>query len=267
MEGLRAACRAVFGGEVAGVNRLHGGDLSEVTRVTLEDGRVVVAKAGPMVDREARMLTSILGAGCPAPQVLGLSGGLVFLEALDEATPGPDRWSRFREDLKRLHSVRGDSYGWAEDYAFGPVAIRNGPAGDWPTFWAERRLLPFVADLPRGLGARVETLARRLPDLLPRTPAPGLLHGDLWTGNLLATAEAIHVIDPASYFGDGEVDLAMLHLFGRPGPGFAEGYGPPAPGWEARRAVYSLFPALVHVRLFGAGYHAMAERFLAASGV
>ena len=60
MEGLRAACRAVFGGEVAGVNRLHGGDLSEVTRVTLEVGRVVVAKAGPMVDREARMLTSIL---------------------------------------------------------------------------------------------------------------------------------------------------------------------------------------------------------------
>jgi len=266
MDAVGDACRAVFGLDAARILPLHGGDLSEVVRVTLADGRDVVAKQGPMVAREARMLDAIAAADVPAPQVLGVGTDVLFLEALDETRPTSDHWARFGEDLARLHATRADRYGWNEDYAFGPVLIYNAPADDWPTFWAERRLRPFVAHLPPGLGARVETLARRLPDLLPAAPTPGLMHGDLWTGNVLATAAAIHLIDPACYYGDGEVDLAMLHLFGGPGPGFTEAYGPLAPGWQTRRAVYSLFPALVHVRLFGAGYHAMADRFLAAAG-
>lgn len=274
MDGLAAACRDVFGQTARRVARMHGGDLSQVSRLTLADGVRVVAKQGPMVDREARMLEAIAAAGVPCPRVLGTVGEVLFLEALDEVRPEPRHWARFGEDLRRLHRTPGDTYGWPEDYAFGPVMIYNtatgtdddpGP-GQWPRFWGERRLLPFVAQLDRGLGARVEALARRLPEMLPATPLPGLLHGDLWTGNLLATPAAIHLIDPACFHGDGEVDLAMLHLFGGPGPGFHEGYGPLAPGWDQRRAVYALFPALVHLRLFGAGYRPMVERFLDAAG-
>ena len=271
MDPLGAACLKVFGAPPTGVTPLHGGDLSEVARVTFDGGATVVAKQGPMVAREARMLSAIGDAGVPAPRVLGAAGKVLFLEDLAEVRPGPAHWARFGEDLARLHRATGAAYGWPEDYAFGPVMIynaatetgrENGP-GDWPGFWAERRLLPFVAQMPRGLGERVETLARRLGEILPADPAPALLHGDLWTGNLLATEEAIHLIDPACYYGDAEVDLAMLHLFGGPGPGFSEGYGALDPGWERRRAVYSLFPALVHLRLFGAGYRGMVERFLA----
>lgn len=267
MDALSAALHDVFHVAAAGRRPLHGGDLSEVTLVDLADGRRVVAKQGPMVDREGRMLEAIAAARVPAPQVLGQSGDVLFLEALHETRPAPDHWARFGEDLARLHATRGPRYGWDEDYAFGPVAIPNAPAGDWPAFWAARRLLPFLPHLPTGLARRVETLAGRLSSLLPADPPPGLLHGDLWMGNLLPTPDAIHLIDPACYYGDGEVDLAMLHLFGSPGPGFAENYGPLAAGWETRRAVYSLFPALVHVRLFGASYHGMAERFLSAAGV
>lgn len=266
MDGLRAACLEVFGQAPERVTRLHGGDLSAVARVRLADGAQVVAKQGPMVDREARMLGAISAAGVPAPRVLGQWGEVLFLEALDEVRAEPAHWARFGEDLARLHGTPGDSYGWGEDYAFGPVMIYNAATEDWPGFWAERRLLPFVPQMERDLGARVERLARRLGDLLPAAPAPALLHGDLWTGNLIATADAIHLIDPACCFGDGEVDLAMLHLFGGPGPGFREGYGALEPGWDVRRAVYSLYPALVHLRLFGAGYRSMVERFLAAVG-
>ncbi len=266
MDRLGAACLDVFGAAPVRVTPLHGGDLSEVAQVTLAGGDSVVAKQGPMVAREARMLDAIAAAGVPAPRVLGRSGDVLFLEALDEVRATPAHWAHFGEDLARLHRNPGDSYGWSEDYAFGPVMIYNAPTDDWPGFWAARRLLPFVAQLPPGLGARVERLAGRLGDRLPAAPAPGLLHGDLWSGNLLATTAAIHLIDPACYFGDGEVDLAMLHLFGGPGPGFSEGYGPLEPGWEDRRAVYSLFPALVHQRLFGAVYDRMVERFLGKAG-
>lgn len=266
MDALRGAIRDVFHVAEARLAPLHGGDLSEVVLAELSDGRRVVAKRGAMVVREARMLEAITAAGMPAPRVLGLAGPVLFLEALEEVRPAPAHWPRFGESLARMHATPGPGYGWNEDYAFGPVAIPNAPVGDWPTFWAERRLLPFLPHLPAPLARRVEALARRLPGLLPADPVPGLLHGDLWMGNLLATPGAINLIDPACYHGDGEVDLAMLHLFGRPGAGFAEAYGPLAPGWQTRRAVYSLFPALVHVRLFGAGYHGMAERFLSAAG-
>lgn len=266
MEALTAACLEVVGRRPTGVAPLQGGDLSEVLQIEFADGDRVVAKRGPMVAREARMLGAIADAGVPAPAVLGVSGAVMFLELLEEVRPTPDHWARFGADLARLHATPGDAYGWAEDYAFGPVTIRNAPLEDWPGFWGTRRLLPFVTEIAPDLGARIERLATRLGDLLPAAPLPGLLHGDLWTGNLLATDAAIHLIDPACCFGHGEVDLAMLHLFGGPGPGFNEAYGRLEPGWEQRLAIYSLFPALVHLRLFGAGYRAMVERFLDEAG-
>jgi len=267
MDTLSAACAEVLGSAPVSRRKLHGGDLSEVLRLGLADGREVVAKRGPMVAREARMLAAIAQAGAPAPRVLGVEGEVLLIEALDETAPTGNAWARLGRDLATLHASAGAGYGWSEDYAFGPVPITNAPAADWPAFWAQRRLLPFLPHLPAAIAARVERLAGRLPELLPKAPAPALLHGDLWRGNLLAgPGGRFYLIDPASYHGDAEVDLAMLHLFGTPGPGFAEAYGPLAPGWRERRAVYSLFPALVHVRLFGAGYHAMAEGFLAAAG-
>lgn len=266
MDPLSGAVRDVFHAAEARRRPLHGGDLSEVTLVEFTDGHRVVAKQGPMVDREARMLNAIAAAGVPAPRVLGLAGTVLFLEALDETRPRPEHWATFGEDLARLHATAGAGYGWEDDYAFGPVAIANAPGDDWPGFWRERRLLPFLPHLPAPLAGRVEALAKRLSEHLPAHPRPGLLHGDLWTGNLLPTPAGIYLIDPACYYGDGEVDLAMLHLFGGPGPGFSEAYGALPPGWQTRRAIYSLFPALVHLRLFGVGYRGMVERFLTRAG-
>ncbi|MGI8705884.1 MAG: fructosamine kinase family protein [Sphingomicrobium sp.] len=71
------------------------------------------------------------------------------------------------------------------------------------------------------------------------------------------------LIDPACYYGDPEVDLAMLDLFGSPGEAFREAYGPLESGWRERRPVYQLFPALVHLCLFGSGYAGMVDRLLA----
>jgi fructosamine-3-kinase len=75
------------------------------------------------------------------------------------------------------------------------------------------------------------------------------------------------MIDPACYHGHAEVDLAMLELFGAPPKAFWQGYGPEEPGRAERRAIYQLFPALVHFRLFGAGYQSMVARLLLAAGI
>jgi len=70
------------------------------------------------------------------------------------------------------------------------------------------------------------------------------------------------LIDPACYWGHAEADLAMLTLFGRPGPAFWDAYGPTEPGLEARRPIYQMWPALVHLRLFGGTYRGLVERLL-----
>ncbi|MEW2914890.1 fructosamine kinase family protein [Leisingera sp. JC11] len=266
MSGLNRTVLSLLGAEVAHARPLHGGDLSEVRLLTLSDGRQAVAKTGPLVAAEAAMLRAIRDAGAPAPEVLGVAGPVLLMDALEETAAGAEGWQALGHSLRQLHSVTGPHYGWAEDYAFGGVEIPNAPLENWVEFWASRRLLASPDALPRDLRQRVEALCLRLPELLPAAPPAALLHGDLWSGNVLFSGPAAYLIDPACYWGHGEVDLAMLHLFGAPPAAFHDAYGEPEPGYEARRAIYQLWPALVHLRLFGSGYRSMVVARLDALG-
>ena len=98
-----------------------------------------------------------------------------------------------------------------------------------------------------------------------------LIHGDVWTTNVLARAGRITAfLDPAIYYADPEIELAFIGLFGTFGRAFHEAYHslrPIAPGFfEERRDLYNLYPLLVHVRLFGGSYVGQVERTLAGYG-
>src|SRR5215207_4748885 len=119
-----------------------------------------------------------------------------------------------------------------------------------------------------------ERLLDSLPEFLApaEEDGPSLLHGDLWSGNVISAAGAPALIDPAVYRGHREVDLAMTELFGGFDARFYAAYEeawPLLPGYrEARRAVYQLYYLLVHVNLFGGSYvgqtAALLRRVLAA---
>lgn len=266
MSGLAEAAAALLGEELRGSEPLHGGDLSQVVRLNLGSGRTAVAKSGPAARTEAVMLGAIARAGAPAPRVLAVGEGVLVLEDLGRDTGPGGAWGDLGRVLRQLHSATGDDYGWLEDHAFGPVRIPNAPASTWPDFWAERRLLAGIGEVPADLARRVERLCVRLCELLPRRPRPALLHGDLWSGNVMADGGRVTgLIDPACYHGHAEVDVAMLTLFGTPGPAFRAEYGEAEPGCEARRPIYQLWPALVHLRLFGGGYRGMVESRLSAA--
>jgi fructosamine-3-kinase len=257
----QAAC--LLGGALARSDPLAGGDLSQVIRVTLRDGRIAIVKGGPAPRTEAAMLAAIAAAGTPAPNVLAVSETALVLQALPGSSGIGGAWASLGTALARLHQATGPRYGWSSDYAFGPVAIENAWDGDWPAFWAQRRLLVHAPHVPAALAHRLETLARDLPNRLPAAPAPSLLHGDLWGGNVLAQGARITgLIDPACYYGHGEVDISMLGLFDRPARALFDAYGQLPPGADARLKIYRLWPALVHLRLFGAGYRGMVETLL-----
>jgi fructosamine-3-kinase len=267
MSKLAEVGAALLGGIIQDAHVLRGGSLSEIVRISLADGRQAIVKSAPQARAEAVMLATIAASGAPAPAVLAVSDRVLVLELMPAEGLLGAAWASLGSAAAALHAVRGPRYGWAEDYAFGPVAIPNRWTDHWPSFWAEHRLCVHLGFLPQVLARRVEALAADLPDRLPARPASALLHGDLWSGNVLASGQRVSaLIDPACYYGHAEADIAMLELFGRPGAAFYEAYGRMEPGYRERRVLYQLWPALVHLRLFGDEYRPMAGRLLAEAG-
>jgi fructosamine-3-kinase len=246
------------------LERLAGGDLSEALLVRRPDGRASVAKRDVANGAEGAMLRAIAAAGVPAPLVEGEHDGVLLLEHIaNDRVFSASAWADVGTLVRRLHDRHGEQYGWPVDYQIGTVALDNREHRDWPSFWAEQRLAATAAVLDRPWRERVGAVASRAGEIVPPAPRPALLHGDLWSGNILvADGRLAALIDPACYHGDPEVDLAMLTLFDTPGPTFWKAYGPLDPGWEERRAFYQLFPALLHMRLFGDSYSGMVDRLL-----
>jgi len=268
MSGFSAHVADVTGIDEDRLEPLTGESLSEVLLVRRAEGSVSVAKSGPALAAEASMLRAIAAAGVPAPAVEAEHDGVLLLAYVEnDGLFSARAWTEIGAGLRRLHSRRGEQYGWPVDFAIGTVALDNRESRAWPIFWAEQRLLATAALLDRPWRDRVDRLAGRLGDLLPPSPPPSLLHGDLWTGNILVhEGRLAALIDPACYYGDGEVDLAMLDLFATPPDEFRDAYGPLEPGWRERRPVYQLFPALAHVRLWGPSYLPLLDRLLVACG-
>jgi fructosamine-3-kinase len=276
---LDTALAASLGAEVVRREPIAGGDINQAFRVSLSDGRAVFVKtrAEPvpgMYAREAEGLGYLAEArSLRVPEVLRVDEQFLALEWITAGARG----ARFDELLGRglaaLHKFGARSFGLARDNCIGPLPQSNREHESWPAFYGQERLLALgtrareQGALSGALYARLTRLCARLPALCGDPEPPSRLHGDLWSGNVMADARGVPVlIDPAVYGGDREVDLAMLQLFGSPSARFFAAYDetyPRKPGSDERVALYQLYPLLVHVCLFGAGYLGQLERALA----
>ena len=153
----------------------------------------------------------------------------------------------------------------------------DGAAADSP--WAEHygaRIEALAAEasdagrLDARAAAAIVTVIERISELAGPDEPPARVHGDLWSGNVLAAADGRPwLIDPAAHGAHREIDLAMLRLFGSvPARTLAayEEVRPLAPGHEERVSLWQIQPLLVHAILFGGGYGAAAARAAALYG-
>ncbi len=259
---------ALLKGSVRHVEPLGGGSLSRLARIVLTDGREAIIKTGPAPRTEAVMLDTLRAAGVPVPEVFAADDDVLVIACLPQTGGVGMAWPDLGRVAAKLHAAHGNEYGWDQDYAFGPIRIINRWSEDWSGFWAENRLLVNAKYVGTGLARRLERLCADISNRLPSKPAPSLLHGDLWGGNVLVSADKVSgLIDPACYYGHGEVDIAMLMMFDHPGAAFFSTYGKLEPGHKERLDIYRLWPALVHLRLFGSGYRPLVERLLSDLGV
>lgn len=198
--------------------------------------------------------------------------GYLVMEWVHSGREGRDFWKTFGEGLVELHRTTADAYGFDQDNFIGELPQKNEWMEKWPAFFRAQRLEPQVA-MARERGRwrsewnePLETLFRRLPEILPRSPDASVLHGDLWKGNFMVTAVGEPaIIDPAAYYGHREADLAMTELFGGFQDPFYSAYRSAwtlEPGYDRRRDIYNLYHLINHLNLFGGGYARSVERTL-----
>ncbi|MFD5469810.1 fructosamine kinase family protein [Streptomyces sp. NPDC127105] len=260
----------------------RGSSAGNPAEVTLDDGRVVVVKRAEepeAVRAEAAGLCWLAEAGAVrVPAVHGHDGRWLVTGRVPSGRPGPGAAERFGRDLAALHAAGAPAFGAAppggpREAYIGPAPMRNVPGTDWPGWYAEHRVLPYLrraADdgvLRPAEAAVIERALEQLPERAGPAEPPARLHGDLWNGNVLWGADGgVWLIDPAAHGGHRETDLAMLQLFGCPHlDRVLDGYQQAAPladGWADRVGLHQLFPLLVHTVLFGRGY---AEQAVAAA--
>ncbi len=271
--------------EITGMDSLPGGDLNDAFAATLADGHRVFVKTSADVlpgtyaaeAEDLRWLAEPDALGVPEvlavvdPESADAPGPrLLALELIDVGRLDADGEAELGRGLAVLHAAGAAAFGASHPIRLGALVVPNDPADDWPAFYVQRRLEPLArAARDRGaLDARgAQTLARvcgRMEEIAGPPEPPARLHGDLWSGNVLADARGRpYLVDPAAHGGHREVDLAMLRLFGGPSARCFDAYAeahPLAEGHEERVGLWQLFPLLVHAVLFGGGYGARVAR-------
>lgn len=216
---------------------------------------------------EARGLDLLrVPGGPPLPGVREVADDRIVLDRIRPGSATPSAAEVFGRRLAVLHTTGMPRFGADHGGFIGPLPLDNTPGSDWPAFYAERRLRPYLDGLPGEARRAVEQVIAQLPGLAGPPEPPARIHGDLWSGNLLWAADGqVWLVDAASaHGGHRETDLAMLALFGSPHldvilSAYQE-VAPLAEGWRERVALHQLHPLLVHVQLFGGQYRASVHR-------
>jgi fructosamine-3-kinase len=251
---------------------VQGGYCSQVRRLTTDQGDYLLKwqeHSPPGVytseARGLRLLAQVGGARVPAVlaavEAEGERPGFILQEWID-ARPPEAYWqlgARYGERIGQFHRTSASGsvpeYGLDHDNYVGKSRQVNRWQSDWVGFFREQRLRPQVV-LASRLGLLSMECLRDLERLLERLEEwlggvdrqPALLHGDLWSGNVLFDREGEPVLlDPAVCWGDREFDLATVQIYQEAPPGFYEAYQsvwPVAPGFEERCDLHNLYLCL-----------------------
>ncbi|KAB2909657.1 MAG: fructosamine kinase family protein [Ignavibacteriales bacterium] len=271
---MKKLAERLIGKKVSGIKPAGGGCIAEAVVLTMENGLKYFVKkytgsfAEETVKAEVTGLEEIeKSKTIRTPKVIASEGSAIVLEYIQTGEAKKDFWEVFGQKLAQMHRMVSEKgHGFHSDNFIGATPQKNIPFNpSWSEFFINNRMVPQFSLMKRNgyytpdFSHKVERFLEKLPDLFEdeNTP-PSLLHGDLWSGNFMISAEGEAVIfDPAVYYGDRETDLAMARLFGgfseRFYAAYAESY-PLNPGWQEREIVYQIYHRVNHVNLFGSGY-------------
>ena len=253
------------------IQLLTGGDINLVYHCTFDKQDLVIKlnsanKFPNMFEKEKKGLELLAKSSfkIPKPLAFGTLENFDYL-VLEYIQPGSSiNWEIFGFKLAQLHKITHSQFGLDHNNYIGSLEQNNNYKSTWEEFYSNFRLLPLTEKardqqlILKNDVSKIEKLCLKLNELIPASK-PSLIHGDLWSGNLISDKNNEPVlIDPAVYYGHPEMDWAMLSLFGNYPTVAMEKYNeihPIEKDFEKRKEIHQLYPLLVHLILFGKGYY------------
>ena len=167
--------------------------------------------------------------------------------------------------LGELHLKSAESnpkmFGFPVEGFIGTTDQKKGLEDNWIDCFLNLRIIPQLLSLKSRILDKeiINKVKEKIQsELLNHKPINALVHGDLWSGNAGMDKNGKGVIfDPASWWADNEVDIAMTKLFGGFRKEFYEEYHrifPIKNGFEKRIIIYNFYHILNHANMFGGGY-------------
>lgn len=217
---------------------------------------------------EAAIITAGV-KGVRVPEVFEVNERQLSMTSIVPSLPSDALMEKLGAGLARIHDLPQSSYGFYRDNYIGLNPQPNGESDHWGRFFVDYRLgyqVSMISDdkvrksFSEVLESQGEVLAQWLTE---HGSDPALIHGDLWSGNVMFDQSSSWLIDPAVYFGDPEADLAMTEMFGGFGDSFYRAYHelrPRSKAYAQKRDIYNLYHFLNHYNLFGAAYYPACAR-------
>ena len=270
----------IFGNNVTILKRtpVSGGDINRAYVLDLSDESKVFVKANRAGNRdffraEEEGLDAIRKTETVrVPKVLGRGvnsdDSFLVMEYIERGYGDRKSSEELGRGLAMMHMadaseyVNDGAFGFAYDNYIGAAPQINTPKEKWGGCFAEWRLAPQFQRASSYFSTSerkdIESFLCRLDRFLTEPNKPSLVHGDLWAGNYMIDADGHPwLIDPATYVGHPEADIAMTELFGGFDSAFYSAYAEVAgidPKYKDRKDLYNLYHLINHLNLFGSGY-------------
>ena len=252
-----------------------GGCIHKAWCINFENGKKVFAKSNHIdninmfkFERECLLLLrkfankSYIFVPKPLDLVIYEKISIIFIEWIDLAQSQPNLLGKGLALLHKSSSEENSTkFGWEGKGFIGSNSQESGWDINWGKFFVNFRLRPQLLKASKW-GIKIEDYEEVLIYLSSylnnHHPMASLVHGDLWSGNCGGTKNALgSLYDPATYWGDREVDIAMTRLFGGFNKEFYKGYEeiwPLDKFSEERTEIYNLYHLLNHANIFGGSY-------------
>src|SRR4051794_10441045 len=143
----------VAGVELHDARPVAGGDICTAYRAVLDDGTAVFAKThgappeGFFTAEAAGLAVLRDGGGSPVPEVLAVGADGLVLSWIEPGVPSADAARAFGVALARMHAAAVPSFGAPADGYIGSLPLPNVSYDDWPTFYVENRIQPYLDGL------------------------------------------------------------------------------------------------------------------------
>ncbi len=278
--------------QITETSMIGGNAISQIYLLTNQQQHKIVAKISTAINddvyaKEAYGLNLLTQTKTlRIPEVLHVSDNCLLIEHIASKQQTSDYWRNFASQLADLHrnnhhqdktsqssmSPKKPLFGLEHHNYCGESPQMNGWYEDGHALFTEQRLI-HQAQLALDNGflehqwvIYIESICKRLPELIPSQP-PSLLHGDLWSGNVLVDEHGQPaLIDPAVYYGWRESDIAMTLMFGGLPHEFYLAYDeawPMESNWRDRVPLYNLYHLLNHLNIFGQSYAEQVKNTIA----